>query len=657
MNTLLKKVTSTLFATFILVAFSGCSQDTMYLRYALKAAGDNKSELKAVLKHYRTEDKDSQKLKAAKYLIANMPGHYSYADTAKANKFYAVAYDVLTSGRDMFWMRDTIQKISSGEFCDMSRNIVQDVEVITADYLIYSIDHAFTQWRTRPWAQHLSYEEFREYLLPYKIVELQKFDHWRDTLVAHFGDSISRLPADNDQCHTIYGAIEIVRSEMFWKVWPNIIWETSNGCPLLSAETMVNMKFGACTDYVTLAIAAFRSMGLPSFIDDIKYWGRGNQGHTWYAFISDNGILTPTAEDITTSAGWGFFPYERFPKVFRSTYSIDKRILKYRNTAKYVHPFNYFKHDVTDLYFRTSDVQIKIKDGIKLKDKYVYIASFNNNNGPQTKILDFGLIKHGMACFEKMGRELLYIALGYDGTDLIPISDPFIIHKDGSVEYIEFDNSSTRKVEVRRKFYESYNVVAQRRKIVGAQIQCSDNRDFRDAETLYTIETTAIPNRIKLEAHRSYRYWRYMSPDGSWGNVAELAWFDANGDKLSRKGIANAEAGQDAIERAYDGNLLSNFEINQPDGNWIGMDMGEPIDVSSVMVVPRSDDNDVYPGNEYELLYWSGSMWKSAGFQIPTENVLEYDVPVNCLLWLRNYTRGRDERPFLIREDGRVDWW
>ena len=251
----------------------------------------------------------------------------------------------------------------------------------------------------------------------------------------------------------------------------------------------------------------------------------------------------------------------------------------------------------------------------------------------------------------------MYIAMGFDGQKLIPISDPFIIKKDGSVEYVEFDNSATRNVKIRRKYYESYNVVHQRRKILGAQIQCSDNRDFSDAVTLYTIETTEIPNRIKLNAPRPYRYWRYMSPDGSWGNMAELAWFDDNGDKLSRKGIANAEAGQDAIERAYDGNLLSNFEINQPNGNWIGMDMGKPTMVSSVMVIPRSDDNDVFPGNEYELLYWNGLIWKSAGYQVATENVLEYEVPVKCLFWLRNYTRGRDERPFVIKEDGKVEWW
>ena len=69
MNILLRKSIYTLFATLTLVAFSGCSKDDIYLYYALKAAGKNKTELKAVLKHYRSVDKDPQKLDAAKYLI------------------------------------------------------------------------------------------------------------------------------------------------------------------------------------------------------------------------------------------------------------------------------------------------------------------------------------------------------------------------------------------------------------------------------------------------------------------------------------------------------------------------------------------------------------------------------------------------------------
>ena len=40
-----------------------------------------------------------------------------------------------------------------------------------------------------------------------------------------------------------------------------------------------------------------------------------------------------------------------------------------------------------------------------------------------------------------------------------------------------------------------------------------------------------------------------------------------------------------------------------------------------------------------------------------SENVMEYEVPAKCLFWLRNYTRGRDERPFIIESDGTIDWW
>lgn len=41
-------------------------------------AGDNQGELEKVLEHYAGEP---MKLEAARFLIENMPGHYSYADT------------------------------------------------------------------------------------------------------------------------------------------------------------------------------------------------------------------------------------------------------------------------------------------------------------------------------------------------------------------------------------------------------------------------------------------------------------------------------------------------------------------------------------------------------------------------------------------------
>ena len=645
--------------TLSVCTLTSCTEDDLYLYYALKAAGDNKSELKAVLKHYRTEDKDPEKLKAAKYLIANMPAHYSYADTAMVNRYYAVALQILKSGKNAEWQRDTLRVISERDFPGMSQNAVSDIQVMTSEYLIYSIDHAFTQWRTRPWAKHLTYEEFRDWLLPYKVAELQSFDAWRDTLSAHFSDSISHLPVDDDRCRTIYGALDIVRNEMVGKLNPYIAWTTASGYPLLSAETMAHTTYGSCADYVTLGTAVFRSVGLPAVIDNVPLWGRNHEGHTWYTELSDNGLEMPAQNDITIPAGWGFYPYQRFPKIFRNSFAINRDVLKYRNTTKNIYPFGLCKEDVTSKYYRTSNVEIDVWKDVKLKDKYVYIATLTNSGGPQWFVLDYGVLKHGKACFHGIGRELLYLAMGYDGLNLVPISDPFIINKDGSVEYVVYDDSTTRTIEIRRKYYESYNVVEQRRKILGAQIQCADRADFADAMTLCTIDTTAIPDKIQMNCDSPHRYWRYLAADGTYGSIAELAFFDESGNKLTGNHIACQHATTEAINRAFDDDWLSNFETENPDGNWVGMELStnETV-VASVRVIPRSDDNDVCYGNEYELLFFDGNRWLSCGRKIADGNVLYFDnIPINCLLWLKNNTRGWAERAFLFFEKNIIEWW
>ena len=665
MNTLLRKSIYALFATLTLVAFSGCSKDDLYLHYALKAAGKNKTELKAVLKHYRTVDKDPEKLKAAKYLIANMPAHYSYRDTAAINRYYSQALEILGTGPSPDWQRDTLRKISDTQYPGITRDVIPDVEVMTADYLIYSIDHAFNQWKTQPWAKHLSYEDFRDWILPYKVTELQSFDDWRSILSQHYSDSISKVTDVDDQRNTIYGAIEIVRNEIHSKqsaIGHRVIWEDRGSIPMRSAATWTRMTYGSCIDYVTMGVAVFRSMGLPAVVDQVPMWGRNSEGHSWYVFPDDRGREQVTINSLIMPAGMQFYPYERIPKVWRHGYAINRDVVEYRNTAKYDYPFDLCRQDVTDLYNVTSDLEIDvdIESLQKLDDhKYAYIAMAVNADGPQWRILDYGLLKRNKAHFTNMGRNMLYIAMGYDGKKLIPISQPFILRKSGKVDYLDKkEKAQTASIDLRRKYYESYNVVNMRQRIVGGKFQCSDDPDFRDAETFYTVVRTDIPFLIETNVSRPYRYWRYFSPNGSWGSISEVSFYDMNGNKLSERGIANPEAGQDAIERAYDNNYLSNFEINQPNGNWVGMDMGKPIKVSFVSVSPRSDDNDICPDNEYELFYFDGSLWRSLGYRLADSNSLHYDeLPLNTLLWLRNYTRGKNERPFIVFENGIIEWW
>ena len=56
----------------------GCTEHSP-IADVLDSAGSNRSELEAVLDHYKTKDANPQKLQAAEFLIKNMPAHYSYA--------------------------------------------------------------------------------------------------------------------------------------------------------------------------------------------------------------------------------------------------------------------------------------------------------------------------------------------------------------------------------------------------------------------------------------------------------------------------------------------------------------------------------------------------------------------------------------------------
>ena len=69
-----------------IVVSCGKKHTNDYLEYALRAAGNNRSELEAVLDHYKD---DPEKLAAARFLIENMPGHYSYK-SQRINDYYEV---------------------------------------------------------------------------------------------------------------------------------------------------------------------------------------------------------------------------------------------------------------------------------------------------------------------------------------------------------------------------------------------------------------------------------------------------------------------------------------------------------------------------------------------------------------------------------------
>ena len=60
-------------AATLCIMLVACTERHASLERALRYAGDNRAELEKVLAHYASDPADSLKLRAAQYLIENMP--------------------------------------------------------------------------------------------------------------------------------------------------------------------------------------------------------------------------------------------------------------------------------------------------------------------------------------------------------------------------------------------------------------------------------------------------------------------------------------------------------------------------------------------------------------------------------------------------------
>lgn len=271
----------------VLCACCACRYGNTAVEEALILAGKNSGELEAVLEHYR---EDSLKTKAAEFLIGNMPGHYSFADTVSVNRYYDAVDAVLDSlsGRPMEEVKGALERLSF-RMDDVDYGKVEDVEIITADYLIRHIDTAFVRWKHGAWARHLDFEEFCEYLLPYKMEEFQYLDGWRDYLWEDYRGELDGLKYSDLYWNSALQASLIANNSLKRRLRPHFI--ESAIVPVYRLRTRMRLPCGVCDDYSNITVSVMRSLGIPvacdftpigrSVLPGIRgTWSRGITGTT-----------------------------------------------------------------------------------------------------------------------------------------------------------------------------------------------------------------------------------------------------------------------------------------------------------------------------------------------------------------------------------------
>jgi hypothetical protein len=270
----------------IVISFSACSKYPSDVAEALDQAGDNRSELEKVISHFR-DSGDSLALEAAYYLIGNMEGHsymvIAYYDTSGSEVPIDVnAYPDFLS---MLAYLDTVES-QRGKVDSDKKEAFEDLENIKAEFLINQIEYAFKAWRTLPWAKSVSFENFREYILPYRGSN-EPLEPWReyfynkyrgiDTLMADPHDIIEAARIINSDVRTYFGF-----SERYY------LHPTDQGF-----SEMLQNGLGRCEDMTNLAIYAMRANGLAVTSDYTPYWANTGNNHAWNAIADAGGKVMP----------------------------------------------------------------------------------------------------------------------------------------------------------------------------------------------------------------------------------------------------------------------------------------------------------------------------------------------------------------------------
>ena len=596
------------------------------------------------LEHYALPQ-DSLKLRALLFLLDNMDQHFG-TDPISCKKWvniYKNLYDL--SQKDDFDFKHNYLS-NKGKQPDFFITFVADTTIITSEELIENIDLAFKAWK-KPWAQHLSFDEFCAYLLPYRIGREPYCVGWR----RFFIDKLQPLTdsIENAGITDPFKVCEIVSTFLHRRNKAYI-----SPLPDINVVDFYRYPIGDCEKWFILQCLAGRAIGLPLAIDFNLQFTRFPGDHSGTVLTNDgkgNLVAFTMNEDHSVST----FVFDGV-KIFREEFS--KQPFHFVNRFFPKRRYANIK-DVTSLYgchFPKKDIHFPVLKGDW--DDTIYFCCFGV--GEEVIPLDCPEIKNDTVYLKDLllSTDPLFLFCRLDEKKNIftPLCNPFSISKtDGSIHFFNPDTTS-EIITIRRKYPITYDEEKYFGELTGSCIQGSNDRLFRQFTTLDSIsEKISGYYEFKLPPHKAFRYYRFLPSSDHGINLAELHFISDNGLR-NKKYFSAPSCNTESLHLLYDDKIATNY-IEKQKTSWIAVDMeaNTSTPLSKVGVLARNSLNNIEKGNCYELLLFDMG-WHSLG-RINARNLtITCQVPKNGIFLLKNLTTGRQERIFM-NENGEQNFW
>ena len=636
------------------------------LDQSLRLAGDNRAELEKVLTHYQDS---GLKYEAARFLIEHMPGCQG-TDSMALEKVRPVydAYDSISRASgyetDAVW-GDRIDSLADKYTHLLSLPpAVMDLHHIKSDYLIREIDRSFQAWERNVYAKDASFEDFCEYVLPYRRQNGLVADHARDTFYLRHGDEhyIKEGKHWLDETDSLLYAYRHLTHSGF----------RATRIPVLRAETFEYLRHGLCMHRCWYNSLLLSSLGMPVAIDFVPAWGNRNNSHTWNAVIvggksyafeafwdADRWKYKRIYNNRNIDHLWGKF---RLPKVYRYTYSnhIEGPVSDCKVVKEDIPPLfrNIKKKDVSSEYFETHDVTVQLTVPAPEDARYAYLAVFGYQ---QWHPVQWGRIGNdGAVTFRGMGKDIVYLPVYYKHGRTIPAASPFKLESDGTVRVLQ-DDGIREKVHLRV--------------IKGAPV-CDANRlhfnrpggsrwvglkDGKEEELLVWKDSLTLKySEVPLSMDSAYRYVRMYLRDDTL-SMGEVSFHSSEGKVPSTKVLTKVHtfSSHEDADMLTDGIEATACYGLVPE-RYIDFDLGDEYKLTGIGLYPYLKSE--LTEGDYELMYWSDGGWKALEIKTAyATGFLAFDyVPTSALLMLKDRNKGwgslSSERIFICREGGHICW-
>ncbi len=400
---------------------------------AIEAAGDNGAELEKVITHYRTAG-DTLKLEAALFLIGNMEGHgyatYDLKDTADN----VVAFDVSDyPSYDSLRTSFSVLEAEHGELDFGKRELLTDVESITADFLITQIDYAFRAWRERPWAAHLSLDEFSRYVLPYRGSG-EPLEPWRKYFFEKYADLADNMTDPTDPVE----AASLINDDIktYFTFDPRYYYHPTDQ----GLSEMLTSGLGRCEDMTNITIYAMRANGLAVTSDYTPAWADAGNNHAWNAILNRDGQVTPFMGAEANPRHYGLA--HKPAKVYRKSFAQQKDNLVFQEHKQeklpgWLRGKSYV--DVTSDYVQTCSATVTLTMEAPDSVDIAYLCVFNSGDW---KPIDWARINGDHVTFDGMGEQLIYLPGLYLNKEVVPYGWPFVVDSNSGRQQFEVDKGN-----------------------------------------------------------------------------------------------------------------------------------------------------------------------------------------------------------------------